>query len=47
MASRGLAREAGMEETFALWSDALRAELAEYDPDSWKHYEELERNSQK
>ncbi len=46
-ASRGLAREAGMEENFALWTDALRAELAEYDPEYWHHYEELDRRAGK
>lgn len=47
MASRGVARAAGMEERFRLWCDALYAELLVYDPDSQQHYAELELNFRK
>lgn len=47
MASRGVARAAGMEDRFQLWCDALYAELLVYDPDSQQHYTELEQNFKK
>lgn len=42
--SRGLARAIGPEKNFEMWSEALYAELLEFDPDSWRHYTELEHN---
>lgn len=45
--SKGLALAAGLEENFKLWSEALYAELLEFDPDSRKHYAELEQKIQK
>lgn len=47
MASRGLARAAGLEENLKLWCDALYDELLDYDPDGGKHYTELEENFKK
>lgn len=47
MVSRGIARAAGMEENLKLWCDALYAELLIYDPNSYRHYSDMEEDFKK
>ena len=47
MASRGLAYAAGLEESLALWCDALHDELITWNPICQRYYAQLEQNIRK
>ena len=47
MASKGLAHAAGLEESLALWCQALHDELISWNPACQKYYDQLEQKIQK